>query len=302
MFTLGCRDLTVVTDHKPLTRILNDRSLDTISNPRVFKFKERTLPFHYRIMHVPGGSNAMKTADAMSRHPAPDSNTTDNVDEYAKAFAASQGDAIESVTWEAVNRAAAVDEECLSLVQLVLDSFPDTKSSLPPHLQRYWGMREELYVVENVLFKGRKMLIPKRLRPQVLDGLHAANQGTTGMLANARDRFFWPGLDAAIHQLRLQCRQCNESAPSQAAEPQIITPPPEYPFQPSVSDFCDIEGHNFLIYADRFSGWVEVERLASNSFRNVEKTFLRWFATFGVPEEISTDGGPPFNSGDYDDF
>ena len=69
-----------------------------------------------------------------------------------------------------------------------------------------------------------------------------------------------------------------------------------------MSDFCDIEGHTFLIYADRYSGWVEVERLASNTFRNVEKTFLRWFATFGVPEEISTDGGPPFNSGDYDQF
>ena len=99
--------------------------------------------------------------------------------------------------------------------------------------------------------------------PHVLDGLHAANQGATGMLANARDRFFWPGLDAAIHQLRLQCRQCNETAPSQRTEPLIITPPPEYPFQQAVSDFCDIEGHTFLIYADRFSGWVEVERLAT---------------------------------------
>ena len=69
-----------------------------------------------------------------------------------------------------------------------------------------------------------------------------------------------------------------------------------------MSDFCDIEGHNFLIYADRYSGWVEVERLPSNNFRNVEKTFLRWFATFGVPEEISTDGGPPFKGGDYDQF
>lgn len=302
MFTLGCRDLTVVTDHKPLTRILNDRSLDAISNPRVFKFKERTLPFQYRIVHVPGGSTAMKTADAMSRHPTTESGPVDDVDRTAKAFAVSQGDAIESVTWEAVDGAAAVDAECLSLVRLILDGFPDTKSSLPPELQRYWGMREEMYVIGNVPFKGRKMLIPERLRPQVLDGLHAANQGVTGMLANARDRFFWPGLDAAIQQLRLQCRRCNETAPSQPAEPLIITPPPEYPFQQVVSDFCNLEGHNFLIYADRYSGWVEVERLASNTFRNVQRTFLRWFATYGVPEEISSDGGPPFNSGDYKQF
>ena len=155
----------------------------------------------------------MKTADAMSRHPAPGSDSSEDVDEYAKAFAATQGDTIESVTWETVNNAASIDEECLGLVQLVLDGFPSNKASLPPHLQRYWGMRDELYVIGNVPFKGRKMLIPKRLRPQVLDGLHAANQGTTGMLENARDQFFWPGLDSAIHQLRLQCQQCIESAP-----------------------------------------------------------------------------------------
>jgi hypothetical protein len=29
---------------------------------------------------------------------------------------------------------------------------------------------------------------------------------------------------------------------------------------------------------------------------------LRWFSTFGVPEELSTDGGPPFNSMEYDSF
>ena len=84
----------------------------------------------------------MKTADALSRHPASDpSDHGENEDQYAKAFAASQGDAIESVTWEAVNNAAAIDEEYVSLVQLILDGFPAAKTFLSPHLQRYWGMR-----------------------------------------------------------------------------------------------------------------------------------------------------------------
>ena len=122
------------------------------------------------------------------------------------------------------------------------------------------------------------------------------------MLANARDRFFWPGLDAAVQQLRLQCRKCNEIAPSQSAEPLIITPPPEYPFQHAVVDLCHLEGHSFMVYADRYSGWVEVERLPSTTLINCRKVFLRWFATYGVPEEISSDGGPPFNAAGYDEF
>ena len=194
-----------------------------------------------------------------------------------------------------------MDEECISLVQLISEGFPD-KGLLPANLQRYWGMRDELYVIDGVPFKGKKMLIPKSLRPQVLEGLHAANQGVTGMLANARDRFFWPGLDADVRQMRLQCRQCNEQSPSQSAEPSIVSPPPEVPFEQTAADIFSLEGHTFLAFADAFSGWLEVERLPTNSFRHVRRAFLRWFTIYGVPTEIASDGGPPFNAGEYKTF
>ena len=35
MFVLGCKDLIVSTDHKPLERILQDRDLSSITNPRL---------------------------------------------------------------------------------------------------------------------------------------------------------------------------------------------------------------------------------------------------------------------------
>ena len=206
------------------------------------------------------------------------------------------------MTWQKVNEAAAVDEECVSLVRQIIDGFPEDKSKLPQTTQKYWGMRDDLHIIESVPFKGKKMLVPKSLRPQVLEGLHAANQGVTGMLSNARDRFFWPGLDADVKQMRSQCRQCNEQAPSQPAEPLMLTPPPQVPFEKTAADFFSLQGHTFIVYADRFSGWIEVERIPSNTFRYVRQTFLKWFTTFGVPEELSTDGGPPFNSLEYNNF
>ena len=122
------------------------------------------------------------------------------------------------------------------------------------------------------------------------------------MLSNARDRFFWPGLDAAVRLLRQQCRQCNEKSPSQSAEPPVPPPQPRVPFEQVVADFCHLQGHLFLIYADRFSGWVEVDRLPTNTYNAVRKSFLQWFRTYGVPEEIASDGGPPFNSFAYRTF
>lgn len=305
MYTLGCHNLTLATDHNPLTGILNDRRLDTIANPRLQRLKERTLAFSYKIIYVPGGSMAMKAADALSRHPSASSEPDpvfDEIESVTRSYAASHAENIESTTWRRVNEAAAVDEECATLRQLIADGFPGPKTNLPSNLQRYWGMQDELFTVENVIFKGKKMLIPANLRRQVLEGLHAGHQGVSGMLSNARSRFFWPGLDAAVRQLRNQCRQCNEQAPSQRKEEMIFTPPAEVPFEQVVADLFSLEGHTFLAYADRFSGWLEVERLQSNAFRHVREAFLRWFRTYGVPGELATDGGPPFNSFEYKGF
>ena len=207
MYTLGCPNLTLVVDHQPLTSILNDRSLDSIENPRLLKLKEKTLKFDFRIVYVPGSSKAIRAADALSRYTTgDDEGVADHNDQPSVAFAIHQAEGIDSVTWQKVKEAASIDEECMSLVRYIIDGFPRTKAELPPLLQKYWSMKDDLHVIDCVPFKGRKMLIPTSLRAQVLEGLHIANQGVTGMLANARERFFWPGLGASVRQVRQQCQ------------------------------------------------------------------------------------------------
>jgi len=53
-FTQGCDNLMVVTDHKPLTKLLGNRALDEIQNTRLFRLKQRTLPWYFQIRHKPG--------------------------------------------------------------------------------------------------------------------------------------------------------------------------------------------------------------------------------------------------------
>ena len=66
-FTLGVNDLILGVDHKPLLKILGDKSLQDIENPRVLHFKEKTLMFSFRCVHVPGKLNL--GADFGSRNP-----------------------------------------------------------------------------------------------------------------------------------------------------------------------------------------------------------------------------------------
>ena len=42
------------------------------------------------------------------------------------------------------------------------------------------------------------MLIPESLRGRVLEGLHLAHQGMSGMQSNAAEWYFWPSVNAAI--------------------------------------------------------------------------------------------------------
>lgn len=66
-FVLGCGDLIVAVDHKPLLKLLGDRALDDIPNPRLRKVKEKTLPYRFHIIHVRGMKN--RTVDAVLCRP-----------------------------------------------------------------------------------------------------------------------------------------------------------------------------------------------------------------------------------------
>ena len=61
--------MIVGTDHKPLLGVLNNRSLESIDNPRLVRLKEKTLGWRFRIIHIPG--RKLVGPDALSRAVAP---------------------------------------------------------------------------------------------------------------------------------------------------------------------------------------------------------------------------------------
>ena len=87
LLTLG-RRTELVTDHQPLVSILNDKSFDQISNPRVFRLKEKLLPFNFVAVWKKGSDNVIP--DALSRAPVdlPDEDDADLEKELAEATCA----------------------------------------------------------------------------------------------------------------------------------------------------------------------------------------------------------------------
>ena len=68
-FVLGCDNLIVAVDHKLLLKVLGDRKLEDIKNPRLLRLKERSLPYKFRLVHIPG--RLYTATDALLRHPRP---------------------------------------------------------------------------------------------------------------------------------------------------------------------------------------------------------------------------------------
>ena len=149
----------------------------------------------------------------------------------------------------------------------------------------------------------QRVVIPSSLRKSVLEALHSANQGVTGMRRRANSTVYWPGMHSAISNHRIHCATCEANAPSQSAEPLILSPAPEWPFQQVCADYFFIESHGYLVVVDRYSGWPCAFHFPPGHTTTAKLlAVLRdLFATYGIPEEISTDGGPQFKH-QYEDF
>ena len=328
-FVLGCSDLIIAVDHKPLLKIFRDRALEDISNTRLRNLKEKTLRYKFRIVHVPGVKHL--ATDCLSRHPVNDAvqlvlpddiatvgagssssdphslfmsairtdqvSTQNDAEESAMSTAVSFLDAlsVQSVTWDRVRTMTASDQDMLDLADLIENGMPDSRLQMPEALRDYFQFRDELSTIDGVILYKDRIVIPPSLRKEVLDVLHAAHQGVTSMIARAELSVFWPGITPAITAVRANCHHCNRSAPSNPSAPPIPPTTPEYPFQCLCADYFTYKGHDYLVVVDRYSNWPIVERSQAGA-TGLISCLRRIFVTYGIPDELASDGGPQFTA------
>lgn len=324
-FVIGCSDLTIAVDHKPLLKVFSDRSLEDMDNPRLIRLKEKTLQFRFKIVHIPGVRNA--AADGLSRYPVGqpvplnlhDEDTAIDVTiipprNFLAAIRTNQPmeteicsqhgystEIIQSITWDNVRLATTSDPSMSQLINLIEDGFPDSRAEIHPEVRQYYQFRDHLTTFDGVILYRDRIVIPPALRGRVLTALHAAHQGVSQMCARAESSIFWPGMTPAITDIRARCAACNKIAPSQPNAPP--TPPmiPSYPFQCVSSDYFHYVGRSYLVAVDRYSNWPIVE-MASDGSKGLMQALRQTFVTYGISEELSSDGGPEYTSNETETF
>ena len=163
-------------------------------------------------------------------------------------------------------------------------------------------MQGELTIVDGLLLKGTRLVIPSSLQRQTLNQIHEGHQGINKCRERAKISVWWPGLSAQIKVMVEDCTTCSKHR-QQHPEPLMPTPLPERPWQLIATDLFILEKVTYLLVVDYYSRYVEVVALPkSTSSLKIIQALKTIFARHGIPDEVRSDNGPQYHSDEFAQF
>ena len=173
-----------------------------------------------------------------------------------------------------------------------------------PELKRYELIENELWMVDGILMRGTRIIIPNTLKHQVLELAHEGHPGISAMKRRLRTKVWWLGIDKDGEELVKGCQSCIRVGSLNNPEPMVRRKLPERPWQDIAIDFLGPlpSGDNLLVMVDYYSRYMEVLEMRSITASKTIEEMGKVFARFGYPETLSADNGPQFKSEEFKDF
>lgn len=284
--------ISVETDHKPLIALfqkpLNDCPL------RIQRMMIRLQRYTLNVMYTPG--KLMHTADTLSRGVDPKEPANTKMDDEVEAYVDMITSALPVADgkMELIKSETTKDDTLETLGKTIIDGWPNCKQDCSPVIQEYWNCRAELSVVEGVIYKGSKIVIPKSLRGDMLKKIHAGHLGIEKCKKRAREVMYWPRINQDVTNEVSNCSTCLKYQASNPAEPLKPHPVPDRPYQKVGADLFVSGGKDYIVVTDYFSLYPEVCRLHTTTAETLITSMKAIFSRHGVPSEVFTDNGPQF--------
>ena len=106
-------------------------------------------------------------------------------------------------------------EQLTRLKGYISTGFPCDKKNPPTDLHEFWPHIEMLSIESGLITCGNRIIVPKEMRPEILQYVHEGHQGKERCLLRARNIVFWPKMTYDIQQLIEKCIICQEHGKSQ---------------------------------------------------------------------------------------
>ena len=296
-YLIGLPTFELVTDHKPLVPLLTTKDLD--QGPlRCQRMLMKMMKFNAQVRHVAGKDNVI--ADTLSRNPLlhTEEGENESMEEYIDSVKA---------TWPTTDNrlndikvATARDATLQVLSEYIINGWP--RKDVIPNKVREFQQDPELSVVDGIITKGSRIVIPESMREEVLQKLHESHQGISKCRERAKEAIWWPGLSKDIYNLISSCDTCQSQRPTQRHEPLKTTALPGRPWESIAVDLCEIKGKQYLVLVDYYSRWIEYRYLSHPTSSNVSKAMKDIFTIHGLPDVVQSDNGPQFISREFAQF
>ena len=282
----------LVTDHKPLETIYgNPRSKPSA---RIERWVLRLQPYSFKVEYRAGDENH---ADYMSRHPTDRSISTHSKisEEYVNFL--TKHAVPRAMTLKEIIEATNADKTLNGLRAAIRLNRWDSDIVAP-----FRKVKDELTVTpENIILRGTRIVLPEALQQRAVDIAHESHQGLSKVKALLRTKTWFPGIDDLAKRTVDQCIPCQATGKPNNPEPLRMTDMPSGPWQKVHLDFYGPlpSGEHLLVCIDRYSRYPEVKIVRSTKAASVIPRLDKIFSVHGLPHQVISDNGPPFNSTEF---
>ena len=153
------REVDVQSDHKPLEVIMK-KPLSS-APARIQRLLMRLQKYQVNVQYKPG--KEMYIADALSRAYLPVTSSPDK-DIEAQVHMVISNLPVSKEKLEEFRKETTNDVTLTKLIETVLNGWPETMSQAAQEIRVYWNFREEISVVNGVLYKGERLIVPAAMR------------------------------------------------------------------------------------------------------------------------------------------
>jgi hypothetical protein len=296
MYLLGT-PFTVWTDHKPLVHIFNKPTASL--SVRLERWLIRMQPFQATINYITGPENG---ADYLSRHP-----NTKNRCEAIKStelyvhFIAQNARPI-ALSSEELENETGKDKECHMIKEaLKTGHWHKLQENTRKAFEK---IADEISIAPGgLILRGGRIFVPSSLQDRVIELAHEGHQGIVRTKQLLRSKVWFPKMDSAVEKAVNSCFACQAATTTKTREPIKMSSLPATAWTILSADFYTTTGgEELLVIIDNYSKFPEIEVVKSTSFKSVIPVLEKMLSSFGIPEAIKTDNGPPFNGKEFAEF
>ena len=243
-FTFG-RPVVILTDHKPLISI--SKKVLVNAPPRLQRLLLRLNNYNATLQWIPG--KEMVFVDHLSRNiPSKKSHepTCKGLDlKVEDIYLNASEDRCLSLA-----KKTDQDETLMALKNTIIKGWPDKRDECPMNLRDFWNYRDELSILDGLVLKGTRIVIPKECQDELLEKLHEGHFGVECTRLRARDSVFWPGINKDIEALIKSCEICQEHSRRNSKDPVLAREIPLVPWTLLEMDLFSLDDHSFLLVVD----------------------------------------------------